>query len=155
MSASSRRYYTVVPASYLLFRDGDKILLSRRKNTGYHDGEYSLPAGHIEEGEYALEAAIREAKEETGITLPPENLKLGHALYRLCADHTRCDYFFEVIKWDGEIQNPEPDKCDDLQWFVLSSLPSNTIPYIKAALTAYAAGKIYSEFDEMDANRLF
>lgn len=154
MSASSRKFYTVVPSSYLLFRDADKILLSRRKNTGYHDGEYSLPAGHIEEGEYALEAAIREAKEETGVDIKPQDLKMTHTMYRICADHVRADYFFEVTKWEGEVQNPEPDKCDGLDWFILSELPENTIPYIKAALNAYAAGQIYSEFDETD-DKLF
>lgn len=155
MSASSRKFYTVVPASYLLFRDGEKVLLSLRKNTGYHDGDYSLPAGHIEEGEYAIEAAIREAKEETDIDIQSENIKLAHALYRRCMDHARADYFFEVQKWEGEIQNPEPDKCDGLHWFALSALPENIIPYIKSALTHYASGHVYSEFDETDGNKLF
>jgi len=133
-----------------LFRKGDEILLSLRKNTGYHDGDYSLPAGHIEEGEYALEAAIREAKEEAGVDIAPQDLKMAHMMYRICADHVRADYFFEVTKWEGEIHNPEPDKCDALDWLKLSELPANTTPYIKAALTAYAARQIYSEFNEAD-----
>ena len=152
---NSRKYYTVVPSSYLLFRKGDEILLSLRKNTGYHDGDYSLPAGHIEEGEYALEAAIREAKEETGVDIASQDLKMAHMMYRKCADHVRADYFFEVKKCEGEIHNPEPDKCDGLNWFKLSELPKNTIPYIKATLARYTAGELYSEFDETDGNKLF
>jgi hypothetical protein len=31
----------------------------------------------------------------------------------------------------------------------LSELPANTIPYIKAALTSYAGGEVYSEFNEV------
>lgn len=155
MSAPSRKYYTVVPSSYLIFRDGEKILLSRRKNTGYYDGHFSLPAGHIEEGEYALEAAIREAKEETSVGIEPEDLALVNTMYRLCTDHVRADYFFEVRKFSGTITNPEPDKCDGLDWFKLSELPANIIPYIKAALTEYAAGRVYSEFDETDGNTFF
>lgn len=151
----ARNYYTVVPSSYLIFRDGEKILLSRRKNTGYYDGYYGLPAGYIEEGEYALQAAIREAKEETGVDIAQEDLVLANTMYRLCTDHVRADYFFEVRKWNGEIRNPEPDKCEDLTWFSILQLPQNIIPYIKVALDNYAAGHMYSEFDETDGNKIF
>lgn len=146
---SQRNYYRVVPSSYIFFRDGDKVLLSRRKNTRYHDGEYSLPAGHIEEGEYAQAAAIREAQEETGVTISPENLRFVHTMYRMREDHTRVEYFFEVTKWEGEITNPEPDKCADLTWYSISDLPTDIIPYIKQALEQYIAGNPYSEFEEI------
>ena len=129
-------------------------MLSRRKNTGYRDGEYSLPAGHIEEGEYAIGAAVREAKEETGVDINPEDLLIANTMYRRCADHVRADYFFEVKKWSGEISNPEPEKCEDLTWFKISELPENIIPYIKVALESYAAGKFFSEFDETKENRI-
>ncbi|MEK7499066.1 MAG: NUDIX domain-containing protein [Patescibacteria group bacterium] len=151
---SSRKFYTVVPSSYLFFRDGENILLSKRKNTGYHDGEYSLPAGHIEEGEYALEAAIREAKEETGVDIQPSDIRMVHTMYRKCADHVRADYFFEVVKWSGELSNPEPEKCEALDWFPITKLPENVIPYIRCAIEHYNAGRVYSEFDEAD-DRIF
>lgn len=141
-------YYTVVPSSYVFFRDGEKVLLSRRKNSGYHDGDYSLPAGHIEEGEYAEAAAIREAKEEVGVDIAPADLRFVHTMYRMCADHIRADYFFEATKWSGELSNSEPDKCDHITWFPVSKLPDNTIPYIRTALKHYNKGQVYSEFDE-------
>lgn len=34
--------HTLIPASYLILKQGNKILLSRRENTGYEDGNYSL-----------------------------------------------------------------------------------------------------------------
>ena len=151
---SGRKFYTVVPSVYLFFRDGEKILLSKRKNTGYRDGEYSLPAGHIEEGEYALEATVREAKEETGVDIDPADLVMAHVMYRKCADHVRADYFFEVKKYSGEITNPEPEKCDGLDWYPLTDLPENTVLYIRAAIEHYANGNIFSEFDESD-DRIF
>lgn len=41
-----------------------EILLALRKNTGYRDGKYELPGGHVEEGEDLMQAMVREAKEE-------------------------------------------------------------------------------------------
>jgi len=146
--SSTRNYYTVVIASYVIFQNDDKVLLSRRYNTGYRDGEYSLPAGHIEEAEFATAAAMREAHEEVGVTIKPENLLPAHIMHRHCGDHERIDFFFVAKKWDGELTNKEPDKCDEIAWFDLSHLPPNTIPYIQTALEHYRDEHFFSEFTE-------
>ncbi len=50
-------------AGVLIFsKDGGKVLLVKHKKLGV----WIYPGGHIEDGENALECAIREAKEETG-----------------------------------------------------------------------------------------
>ena len=61
----------------LLLENQDKILLMKRKNTGYEDGKYSLPGGHVEANEEIRKALVREAKEEIGINIKREDLKLG------------------------------------------------------------------------------
>ena len=48
--------------------DGDKVLLILKKR-GLGDGYYNAPGGHIELEETSIEAAIRETKEETGLTV--------------------------------------------------------------------------------------
>jgi 8-oxo-dGTP pyrophosphatase MutT (NUDIX family) len=53
----------------LLVINNNRLLLGRRCNTGFADGLYSLPAGHLELGESVLSAAVREAREELGITI--------------------------------------------------------------------------------------
>ena len=63
-------------AVYIIVRQQQRILLLQRKNTGFDDGKWSLPAGHVEEGESALTAAIREAEEEIGIVIPSSALNL-------------------------------------------------------------------------------
>jgi 8-oxo-dGTP diphosphatase len=40
-----------IPASYLFLERDNRILLLRRSNTGYEDGNYSLIAGHVEANE--------------------------------------------------------------------------------------------------------
>ena len=55
-------------AAGTIIMEGDKVLLLRRstKETSRH-GMWELPGGKLEEGETAEEAAINEAKEETGL----------------------------------------------------------------------------------------
>ncbi|HQE72151.1 MAG TPA: NUDIX hydrolase, partial [Methanothrix soehngenii] len=50
----------------ILFQDG--IVLIRRNNPPYQ-GCYALPGGFVEIGETVEEAAIREAREETGLDI--------------------------------------------------------------------------------------
>jgi len=144
----TRKYYTVVISSYVIFQKDSTVLLLRRYNTGYRDGEYSVPAGHIEEAEFATTAALREAEEETGVIIKPEELLPAHIMHRHCGDHERIDFFFTAKKWEGEITNKEPDKCGELKWVSLDQLPTNTIPYIRAALENYSTGRFFSEFTE-------
>lgn len=150
MPNQERKYYTVVIASYVIFVRDNKVLLSRRLNTGYHDGDYSLPAGHIDENEFATVAALREVKEEVGVTVKPGDLLPAHIMHRHCGDHERIDFFFVAKKWDGELANMEPNKCDELTWVSLDQLPSNTIPYIRAALERYNSGRFFSELTELE-----
>ncbi|MEI8338241.1 MAG: NUDIX domain-containing protein [bacterium] len=138
--------FKLIASVYLLFRNGYKILLLRRANTGYEDGNYSLVAGHVDGNEPMTLAAVREAKEESGVNIDPKDLVLKVVMHRFCGDHERMDFFFEPKKWSGEIKNMEPNKCADLTWFALNNLPENIIPYIKEALECYKKGISYSEF---------
>jgi 8-oxo-dGTP pyrophosphatase MutT (NUDIX family) len=67
---------------HLILRQGVRILLGLRQNTGFSDGMYHLPAGHLEDGETISAGAIREAKEELGIDLHPADLHLVHVMHQ-------------------------------------------------------------------------
>lgn len=145
----SDRFQVVIAVS-VIFRDGNKILLSRRANTGYFDGSYSLPAGHVDGGEPALMAAIREAREEVGAVLEPSELKLVHVMHRYSTMptlHERLDLIFETSQPHPEIINAEPEKCDELLWCSLDALPKNLVPEVKAILEKVVAGELYSDFN--------
>ena len=97
----SKDRFKLIPAVYLLLQHDNKILLARRANTGYQDGKYSLPAGHLDGDELATTGIIREAKEEIGIDLLPEDVSLVHTCHRLTrsqANQERIDLFFSARK---------------------------------------------------------
>ena len=137
------RFKLVPEAHLLLIRDG-RILLLRRRNTDYEDGKYSVIAGHMEDGETAREAICREAHEEAGIELAPDDLEFAHVVHR--ADRgQRVGFFFSALRWRGEPRNMEPHKADDFRWFALDALPDDMVPYVRRAIELWRAGQCYSE----------
>lgn len=142
---SPRKRFRLLSAVHLfLIRDG-RILLLRRFNTGYEDGNYSVPAGHLDGGEQLKAAMIREAREEIGIELDPQVLEVVGVMHRL-SNNERIDWFLTASVWSGEIANTEPDQCDDLRWFALDALPENVIPYVRRALENYQQGRWFDSF---------
>jgi 8-oxo-dGTP diphosphatase len=130
--------------SYLILEQEGKILCQLRKNTGYCDGMWSLVAGHVEEGEGATAAMVREAKEEIGIEIEPSHLKAVHVMHRK-SNRPNVDIFFTCSSWKGAIHNREPEKCEKLEFFAREALPPQTIDYIKSALDHISQGNCYSE----------
>ena len=130
---------------HLFFFREDQILLSRRFNTGFRDGEYSVPAGHLDGGETVMQAAAREAEEEVGIKLEADDMTFSTVMHRIEGDE-RVDFFVHVRKWQGEPFNAEPDKCDDLRWVSVNQLPANTVPYVRRALMNHLNGVPFDEY---------
>lgn len=135
------------PAVYIILRKDNEILLMRRQGSGYYDGWYSIPAGHVEAGELPLDALLRETKEELEITLYKEHTHFVHAMYRTKHDETgdRADYFFVTTQWEGESIIREPHKCDDVRWFSLDALPKNMMHHVREAIASIQNNEFYSE----------
>lgn len=133
---------------HLWFFRAHQVLLLRRFNTGYADGQYSVPAGHLDGGETVMAAAAREAEEEVGIKLEASNMAFSTVLHRMEQDREdeRVDFFVHVLQWEGEPFNAEPDKCDELRWTNVHELPPNTIPYIRKALDNHIGNIPFDEF---------
>ena len=130
---------------HLLFFRGEQILLLRRFNTGYADGQYSVPAGHLDGGETVIAAARREGLEETGVRIEAEDVAFSSVVHRKDGDE-RVDFFVHVREWQGEPVNTEPDKCDELRWAHINELPDNVIPYVKQAIQNHRDGIKFLEF---------
>jgi 8-oxo-dGTP pyrophosphatase MutT (NUDIX family) len=137
--------FRLVSAVHLFLLQNGRVLLLRRSNTGYEDGNYSVIAGHLNGDEEIKAAAIREAEEEAGIEIVPEDVEVVGVMHRR-SDDERIDFFLAARTWSGRISNKEPDKCDGLAWFELRALPDNVIPYVRRALENYRRGRWFDSF---------
>jgi len=124
----------------------------KRKNTGWMDGYYGLPAGKVEYGEQYSLAAAREVKEEAGVDIDPADLEFAHVVHRHKEDETETEFmdwvdvYFEAKKWKGEPHNTEEEKAESLDWIDFNNLPDNIVPPVREALNHIHEGKKYSEY---------
>jgi ADP-ribose pyrophosphatase YjhB (NUDIX family) len=106
---------------HLVLRRGDEVLFGRRQNTGFEDGAWHLPSGHLEAGESVVEAVIRESREEIGIAISAADVQFSHVMHN-SSSGGRMAFFFTVRSWQGAPTNLEPDKCHELRWFSADAL---------------------------------
>lgn len=133
-------------ACFTILRKDGKVAFVLRENTSWMNGFYGLPAGKVENDETFSQGAIREAKEEAGVTIAPEDIKHAFTMHRKGDDSEWVDIFFEATKWQGEPFNAEPTVHKELAWLDLKNLPDNMVPSVKEALLQIEAGKIYAEY---------
>ena len=138
------RFRLLVAVHLFFVRDG-QVLLLRRCNTGYEDGSYSVPAGHLDGGETVLAAAVREAREEVGVAVEEADVRVVGVMHRRAEDE-RIDFFLMATRWMGEPANREPTKCDELRWADPAHLPPNVIPYVRRALENHRRGTWFDAF---------
>lgn len=136
-------------AVYIMIKKGNKAPFIKRSNTGYRDGEWAMPSGKVDRGESFSAAAIREAKEEVGVDIHPEDLEYVLTLHRRSddkPDQAWVDVLFVVEKWEGEPYNAEPHKHGELKWLELDELPMTVIEYQRALVEAHKNNLPYVEF---------
>lgn len=124
------RMKATIPVFIFLLDEQDRVYLQRRYQTGYLDGRYEATAGKVDEGEFPPDAACREALEEAGITIKPDDLELFHTYTNLSNNSPWIGFMFRTRKWKGTPTIQEPEKCDDAGFFALDDLPQVT-PQVK------------------------
>ncbi|KHL11965.1 ADP-ribose pyrophosphatase YjhB (NUDIX family) [Mumia flava] len=142
--------HSLVPAAYVLLLRGhpgaEEVLLHLRQNTGYRDGHWALVAGHVEAGETAREAAVREAAEEAGVVVDPVDLEPITVVHRIEVGgppvEQRVDFFFATRRWSGAPSIREPQKAAEQRWFSVRALPEPGVPQERLVLDAYVRGRL-------------
>ncbi|HEC93080.1 MAG TPA: NUDIX hydrolase, partial [Candidatus Atribacteria bacterium] len=102
----------IVTCGAIIERD-KKILLTKR-NIAPYKNYWCIPGGHIEKGEKAKEAVIREVKEETGLDFEAKFWKYW-------------DEIIPKIKWHaivlifkgqaGGVLSPDRKEVEEIRWF--------------------------------------
>lgn len=131
----------------ILRNDRKQIFLLRRYNTGWRDGWWTAPAGHVDPHEGPTAAALRELKEEAGVEVRTEALSEPLIYFYPSDDMTteRVSLFFEVNTSGVTPMNAEPEKADRGEWFDLDRLPEKIVPLLRRALVDLHEGTRYSE----------
>lgn len=111
----------VVGIGVLVLRD-QRILLGKRRNA-HGAGDWSPPGGHLDFGETPENCAIREVREETGLTI--ENARLGGVTNDIFLSEQK-HYVTLFIIADCPAGTPEllePAKCEGWVWYDWTALP--------------------------------
>lgn len=127
----AERHLTRQAVFVIIRNDKDEILLQQRANSGFLDGYWDFPSGHVEYGESLLESAIRETVEEVGVAVKPEDLRLVH-IEQFFVENDYVNYTFEAVNWSGTPKIGEPEKCSAIKWFATDSLPAKCVNAVRS-----------------------
>jgi len=105
--------------------EGDRVVLVKRAHPPIQ-GQWSIPGGVLEVGELVREAAIREAREETGLIVEPGEL-LG-VFDRVLRDaEKRVQYHYVLIDFLCRRSGGEflaASDAAEVRWFTREQLPA-------------------------------
>ena len=133
----------------MVFNDKNQLLLGLRNDDEdladselHEEGTWTMPGGNIEYGETFEEAGVREAKEETGIIINPNDLEV------ICVQVDKNEHAHYISvgmiakKFSGTPKVMEQDIID-WKWFDLDNLPKNIFSASKKTIDCFLQKKFY------------
>jgi len=113
-------------------RRGDQVLLAQRSKGGYV-GRWGFPGGHVERGETVIEAAMRELREETGVTADPVGVLT--VLDEIGRDDTgRVQWHYVLVAVLADWRAGEAVAADDaagVRWATIAEITGGSFPVLK------------------------
>jgi len=131
-------------AVFVILEKENKVFFLRRANTGWADGMLTIPAGHVDKGDFVREAAVKETKEEALVDVQIEDLEFVHV------DYIRDEYvnfYFKARKWAGEPSLGEPHLASEAIWIDKNNLPDDVTPQLKQLFQQMQTNSRFSECD--------
>jgi 8-oxo-dGTP diphosphatase len=128
----------------LLARKDKSILLGKRKNCS-GSGTWALPGGHLEFNERLVDTMCREAMEELGAVIKPEQLSLISIVDDIQPENNLhyIHITFEQEDPEWEPRTMEPDRCEEWRYFPLVDLPENFFPPHAGIIANYLHNRLY------------
>ncbi|MGW1411795.1 NUDIX domain-containing protein [Streptomyces sp. NPDC002403] len=123
-----------------------RILLGRRHpDSKYAPNQWHFLAGHCEREE-AVNCLAREAAEEAGLIIKPGDVELVHLVHMVDSPSARprIGLVFRARAWSGTPQVLEPDRCVEWRWWNPEDLPTEVVPYTRAAIDGIGHGRLYT-----------
>ena len=120
----------------VVFDPAGRVLLVRRAHPP-RAGEWSLPGGHVDDGETGPEAAVREVREETGL-----EVRVGAYLETVRIEHEGYAYAIEEFLClpDSPPHSARAgDDASDVRWAALTELEGLGVSPLARAVIARAA----------------
>ncbi|MGW1811383.1 NUDIX hydrolase [Streptomyces sp. NPDC002078] len=131
---------------YLENVQGEVLLGLRHPDSAYAGDTWHFLAGHCEQ-ESAIACLVREAYEEAGLLIRPEDAELVHTVH-LCdvrGTQPRLQLVFRVRRWQGQPVIRERDKCLAWRWWSPGALPEPIVAYTRTAIERWREGHRYTE----------
>jgi 8-oxo-dGTP pyrophosphatase MutT (NUDIX family) len=119
---------------------GRVLLLQRGAQSKFAPLLWDLPSGKAAKGESITAAAVRELKEETGLTVEPGGLRIAgiiHGAWGVEAPNGFLTVMFAARTWDGEPVNAEPRKHAQVAWWPVDGFPAQLVPDRRNAVVSY------------------
>jgi ADP-ribose pyrophosphatase YjhB (NUDIX family) len=102
----------------VILDEQDRVLLCHRRDMD----AWNLPGGGVEEHETPWDAAVREVREEVGLTV--EVVRLTGLYWKPATDELVFNFECRVIGGSPATS----DEADAIEYFAISALPANTAP---------------------------
>jgi ADP-ribose pyrophosphatase YjhB (NUDIX family) len=115
--------------------DGDRVLLTRREDFEV----WCLPGGTVDEGESLAEAAVREAREETGLDVRLAHLVGLYSRPRLGGYHTAALFAGAVV---GGSLRPDPREVLEVRWCSAAEVPDDLLWGQRERIEDALAGRV-------------
>lgn len=127
-------------------KDG-KVLFGKRK--GSHAPFFSIPGGGLEAGETFEDCAIREVKEETGISII--NPKVIGVTNNLKTFRSEGVHYISIVllakEYCGQPIIMEPEKCEKWIWEDPNNLPMPHFDASERGIACYLEGLFYKKYE--------
>lgn len=126
-----------------IFNSQHKLLLGLRKSK-HGEGTWCPPGGHLEYGESFELAAVREAREETGLIIDSSKTSIQgvtNDFFKESGKHY-VTIHLTAQTFKGDLHVCEPNKCAEWRWFSLDNLPKELFLPAKQFLESFDISRI-------------